>query len=129
MYDSEFYNNLKKPKLVPKGNVFRFIWVVLYTLMAVSFFLILFEESDEIFLAVLVFCIQLGLNILWPVTFFKYHKIKSALFLAILLMFSVLLMLLIFWDISKLACALQLPYFIWCWFAIYLNASILLLNK
>ena len=129
MYNSEFYNALKKPKFLPKGNVFRAVWVLLYALMAISLFIVLLKESDEVLLAFSSFAVQLGLNILWPFVFFKYKKMDLALILAILLMISVLAMLLIFWDISKFAGILQLPYFIWCWFAIYLNASLIFLNK
>ena len=129
MYDSEFYNNLKKPKLLPKGNIFRFVWSFLYALMAISLFLVIIEDSDKTNSALSAFGVQLGLNILWPLIFFKYKKINLALVLAILLMFSVLIMMVFFSDISRPAGILQIPYFLWCWFAIYLNGSIFIMNK
>lgn len=129
MYDSEFYDNLKKPSFMPKGKIFVAVWSVLYSLMALSLFLVIMENDDEIILAVASFCVQLLLNILWPFVFFKYKKTKLALFVAILLMISVAVMIAVFWDISKLAGLLQIPYFLWSCFAIYLNGNIVALNK
>jgi len=129
MYDSEFYNNLKKPKIIPKGKVFRFVWGVLYSLMAVSLFLVVLEDSDKVIRALIVFGVQLGLNVLWPLVFFKYQKIGLALFVSVLLVLSVLVMLIFFFDISKLSGVLQIPYFLWCCFAVYLNGSVLFMNK
>lgn len=129
MYDSNFYNELKKPPFLPEGKVFKTVWAVLYFLMFVSFVLVIISGEDEKILGIAAFFVQLFFNILWPLVFFKYKNIKLALLVSILLMISAEVMVLIFFDISKWAGIIQIPYFLWTVFAIYLNCGIYFLNK
>ncbi len=129
MYDSNFYNELKKPPFLPKSNVFKTVWAVLYILMFISFILVIISGEDEKILGIAAFFVQLFFNILWPLVFFKYKNIKLALLVSILLMISVEVMVMIFFDISKWAGIIQIPYFLWTIYAIYLNGGIYFLNK
>lgn len=129
MYDSDFYKTLKKPPLLPEKEVFKTVWAILYILMFISLVLVILSDEDEKILGIASFCVQLLLNILWPICFFKYRKIELALFVSVLLMLSVGVMTYIFFDISEIAGILQIPYFIWTFFAIYLNGGIYFLNK
>ena len=128
MFDNEFYKNLKKPNFTPPSSIFKLVWPVLYILMAISLFLILISSSSLKTIAVLVFVFQLFLNILWSPVFFILGKIRLALLISILLTISVLFMMFIFYEISVLACFLQIPYFLWLCFATVLNWSFVKLN-
>ena len=128
MFDNEFYKNLKKPKFTPPSSIFKLVWPVLYILMAISLFLILISSSSLKTIAVLVFVFQLFLNILWSPVFFILGKIRLALLISILLTISVLFMMFIFYEISILACFLQIPYFLWLCFATVLNWNFVKLN-
>ena len=128
MFDNEFYKNLKKPNFTPPSSIFKLVWPVLYILMAISLFLILISSSSLKTIAVLVFIFQLFLNILWSPVFFILGKIRLALLISILLTISVLFMMFIFYEISVLACFLQIPYFLWLCFATVLNWSFVKLN-
>ena len=128
MFDNEFYKNLKKPNFTPPSTIFKLVWPVLYILMAISLFLILISSSSLKTIAVLVFVFQLFLNILWSPVFFILGKIRLALLISILLTISVLFMMFIFYEISILACFLQIPYFLWLCFATVLNWSFVKLN-
>ncbi len=129
MHENSFYKNLKKPSFTPPAFVFRWVWGLLYFLMLVSFLMILFSPSSfyKIY-AVAIFILQLFLNLIWSPIFFIYKKIKSALFVCIALAFCVLLMIFVFYKVSKIAAILQIPYLIWLMVAISLNASIVRLN-
>ena len=129
MYNSDFYKNLKKPPFLPEKQVFKTVWAILYILMFISLVLVILSDEDEKILGITSFCVQLMLNILWPICFFRYKKIELALFVSVLLMLSVGVMTYIFFDISDLAGILQIPYFIWTLFAIYLNGGIVFLNN
>ena len=75
-----------------------------------------------------VFLIQLIINYIWPILFFRLKLyVLSAIWIIILLYF-VILMITKFKDIKKLAGNLQIPYFIWLLFALYLNIGVALLN-
>ena len=128
MFDNEFYKNLKKPNFTPPSSIFKLVWPVLYILMAISLFLILISSSALKTMAVSIFIFQLFLNIVWSPVFFIFGKIRLALIISILLTVSVLFMMFIFYEISVLACFLQIPYFLWLCFATVLNWNFVKLN-
>ena len=128
MFDNEFYKNLKKPNFTPPSSIFKLVWPVLYILMAISLFFVLISSFALKTMAVLVFIFQLFLNIVWSPVFFIFGKIRLALIISILLTVSVLFMMFIFYEISVLACFLQIPYFLWLCFATVLNWNFVKLN-
>ena len=128
MFDNEFYKNLKKPNFTPPSSIFKLVWPILYILMAISLFLVLISSSALKTMAVSIFIFQLFLNIVWSPVFFIFGKIRLALIISILLTVSVLFMMFIFYEISVLACFLQIPYFLWLCFATVLNWNFVKLN-
>lgn len=63
---------LEKPAFIPSSQVFFPAWVILYTLMGISFYLVWEKELQEqkVKMGMLIFGIQLGLNVLWSFLFF-----------------------------------------------------------
>lgn len=128
VYNNNFYQNLIKPEFTPPAIVFQIVWPILYLLMIISFFIILGANSAIKPFAVTIFIVQLILNFIWSPVFFVIGKIKLALFISILLLLSVLCMVIVFFKISKIAGCLQIPYFLWLFFATFLNAAFMWLN-
>ena len=128
MYSNEFYKRLIKPAFTPPSIVFQTVWPILYILMAVSFFIILGSNSPLKPCAITIFIVQLILNFIWSPVFFVFGKMKWALLISFLMLISVGIMVLLFFQISKIAGILQIPYFIWLIFATFLNASFIYLN-
>ena len=128
MYNNKFYKSLIKPSFTPPSLVFQTVWPILYILMAVSFFIILGNNSPLKPFAITVFVLQLVLNFLWSPVFFIFGKIKLALLISFFMLISVGIMILLFFQISEIAGILQIPYFIWLLFATFLNASFIYLN-
>lgn len=127
---NEWYSNLNKPPLTPPAAYFPVAWAILYTLMAVSFFVILSKPSTrEKYIAVNLFLIQLMLNFIWSYVFFELKSIILALINVILLFIFLCLTVYYFYKISKYAALLLVPYLLQVIFAIYLNLGILLLNR
>jgi tryptophan-rich sensory protein len=79
-------------------------------------------------IAIGIFSIQLTLNLIWSFLFFKYHWLGIALLEIILIWISILIMIISFFRIKKVAGLLQIPYLLWVSFASILNASYWLLN-
>ncbi len=123
-----WYDLLIKPPLVPPDYIFIIVWSILYILMAISFVIILAQRSKPKKFAVTIFVIQFILNIIWSPLFFNLYRIDLAFIDIILLWFAILLMLFAFYKNSKIAAFLQIPYFLWVSFAIYLNLGFLVLN-
>ena len=60
---NEWYSALNKPPLTPPAAYFPVAWGILYSLMAISFFVIIIKPpTKEKFIAVNLFLIQLMLN-------------------------------------------------------------------
>jgi len=124
-----WYPTLHKPFFNPPNAIFGPVWTLLYTLMGISFYLILKQpKSVARTNAIGVFTIQLVLNFFWSIIFFNFHFIALALIDIVFMWAAILLMIILFHRISRFASLLQLPYLAWVSFATLLNAAILHLN-
>jgi len=75
-----------------------------------------------------VFAVQLVLNAVWSWLFFGLHRPDLAFVDIVLLWFSILAMLLLFWRETRLAGAVLIPYLAWVSFATLLNWTLWRLN-
>ena len=78
--------------------------------------------------ALLLFSVQLALNLGWSVLFFGYQQVGIALLEMFVLIFTVTLTTLQFWAIDRNAGILLLPYGLWLLFAAVLNGFIFFMN-
>lgn len=126
----EVFEFLNKPPLAPPGWLFPVVWTILYVLMGVSSYLILTSDADreDITAAIRIYAYQLVVNFLWSTFFFNFEWYFFSFLWLILLWVLVLIMILRFKNINKLAAYLNIPYLIWLTFAGYLNFGIWLLN-
>jgi tryptophan-rich sensory protein len=125
-----WYAGLQKPDLNPPSWVFAPVWTALYILMGISLCLILQSgiTRGEVLAGLVLFVLQLGLNIGWSYLFFGWHAIFFAL-MCIIALWSVLLCTIIHVSrFSIIGAALLIPYLIWTSFAAYLNYAIMVLN-
>lgn len=130
MKSLEWYKSLNLPALTPPDWVFAPAWTILYSLMFISIFLVLKDGNIAAKIPQIgLFCIQLGLNLLWPDLFFVRHFIGMALIDIFLLLIVILFTIISFWHISHLAALILIPYFLWVSFATYLNYEIFALNS
>ena len=125
-----WYAGLQKPDLTPPSWVFAPVWTALYVLMGISLYLILLSgiNKGEVLIGLVLFLIQLGLNVGWSYTFFGWHSIFFA-FLCILALWAFLLCTII--QVSRfsvIGAALLIPCLLWISFAAYLNYAIMVLN-
>lgn len=122
------FRTLTAPPLTPPGWVFPIVWTILYVLMAVAAWLI--HQSGDIDRdgALRLYFLQLVVNVLWPLLFFRLSWRLFALLWILLLIALIVLMILRFRAIRPLAAWLLLPYLAWCVFAAYLNFGFYLLN-
>ena len=129
MYNSIWYYSLNRPSFLPSASVFQITWMVLYSMIFISFvlFLIRHTEKSKIF-GYIFFVIQMILNFLWPFIFFHFQNMGFALLILILLDITVWLTIKEFYQISKKAAYFLFPYFIWIVFATYLNIGFVILN-
>lgn len=124
-----WYQKLDKPSFNPPQWVFGPAWSTLYLLMGVSDFLVSREGGEQAQHARGIYRVQLVLNAVWSVLFFGLRSPLAALVEIVFLWVAILMTIVAFWRVSKLAAALLLPYFLWTTFATALNASIWAKNR
>ncbi len=118
-----FYKPLQKPPLAPPPIVFPIVWTVLYLLMGIASYLVRDNKT-----AMFAFYLQLAMNYAWVFLFFGFHLIGFSVFWLILLIIATIITTVLFWQDNKTAGILMLPYNIWLFIALYLNAGIAILN-
>lgn len=127
---STWYVALAKPLWAPPNWLFGPIWSILYLLMGISLFLILrkgFYRQDVRF-AILIFAVQLVLNLIWSWVFFGAHSLFGGFIVIMLLWIAIFANIIAFSILSRTAGLLLIPYIVWVSIASYLNYSVYLLN-
>ncbi len=126
--DFDAYQTTIKPPLAPPKNVFPIAWVILYTLMGISAYMI-YKSNDLLkSKALKTYAFQLGINLVWSFIFFNFKAYFISIIWIIILIIFVFKMIKIFIEIKPLAGQLQIPYLLWLLFATYLNVGVFLLN-
>ena len=125
------YVEMIKPPLSPPANLFPIVWTILYILMGVGYYLVVKsdESKEDIASAMRVYGLQLAVNFLWPTFFFNFQWYLFSFVWLVLLWVLVLMMIVRFWRVSKVASIINIPYLIWLTFAAYLNIGVYFLNK
>jgi tryptophan-rich sensory protein len=125
----DWYSSLNKPSFSPPNWLFGPVWTILYFLMAISAFLVWQRrENSQAKKALTFYFIQLVLNTLWSIIFFGWHNLGLAFVEIILLWVFILLTLISFYKIVRIAGILFIPYILWVSFAGFLNFTIWQLN-
>lgn len=126
---NNWYALLNKPSFNPPSYLFGPVWTLLYILMGVSFTVVLLQQPSQARKrAIFLFLFQFILNLCWSSLFFNLHLIGWAFAEIITLLFTILLMVISFYRINRIAGLLQIPYLLWVSFASLLNFYIYLLN-
>ena len=121
--------SLVKPSLYPPPATFRIVWTILYVMMAFALVLVVTARgAPGRRVAIIAFCVQLALNLAWTPLFFGAHQITAALILLLAIDLAVLITLVLFWRVRKVAGALLVPYLAWVLFAAVLNWQFLQAN-
>lgn len=148
-----WYAGLAKPGFTPPDWIFMPIWIMIFLLMGVSLYLVwekkwaikslptdskekywnpiskkLWQGSWKEENVIVIFGLQLGLNILWSIVFFGLRAPDIAFAVILMLFFAILYTIVNFYRISKTAAFLLLPYILWVSFAAVLNLFIVKLN-
>ena len=141
-----WYESLIKPSIAPPNWIFAPAWIILFFLMGISLYLVWKKEwkvkiseserkkiywncfSKKLWVgswkeenAIMIFALQLFLNIWWSVIFFGLQSPPAAFFEIVALWIAILYTIVNFWRISRKAAYLLIPYIIWVSFAVVLN--------
>ncbi len=127
--NTPWFASLVKPSLFPPPATFGIVWTILYVLMGFALALVVTARgAPGRSAAIIVFVLQLALNLAWTPLFFGAHQITGALALLGAIDLAVLLTVVVFWRVRPLAGTLLLPYLAWVLFATVLNWQFLEAN-
>ena len=126
-----WYVGLAKPPFNPPNWIFAPVWTALYALMALAVFRILRVPvgAPGRRRALLVYHLQLLLNIGWSFAFFGANSPLAGLVVIVPLLAAIAATIAAFRPLDRLAANLLWPYLAWVSFATLLNASIWWLNR
>ena len=118
-FDSDY-----EPWFEPPGWIIGPIWLVLYTMLAISFTMML-AKRDAIpnsNLVIGLFVIQMIANLMWPNVFNSAEYLASFLLIVVMAVFTAIYAYMIY-DYAKEASMLVWPYIVWVSFAGLINIA------
>ena len=78
--------------------------------------------------ALLLYAVQLFINGLWSIIFFRFKQFLLAFIVVIILILLTIYMIIEYYKINKTSAYLQIPYLLWLIFAAVLSYSVYTLN-
>ena len=131
MNNMKDYDGFVKPVFSPPGWVFPIVWTILYILMGLAAYRVWEQgkQGQDVKKALVLYVLQLFLNFLWPLIFFRFRLYGLAFVELLVLLIFILLTTFEFFRIDKVAGYLMIPYIVWVSFAGILNFAIWFLNS
>jgi tryptophan-rich sensory protein len=126
-----WYASIAKPSWNPPNWIFGPVWTLLFTLMGIAAGLVWLKRSSSPIArdALIVYGIQLALNVAWSFLFFGMQSPGTAFSEILLLIIAISVTTVLFWRVSHAAAWLMVPYLAWVVFASALNFTIWRLNS
>lgn len=123
---TDWYTNLNKAPWTPPGWVFGLAWTTI--MICFSIYLASLFSKNYNKKKLLLFCIQVALNVSWNYLFFNQHKVALALVGITILTFVIFYFFIAYFKEQKKNIYLLIPYMVWLCIATSLNLYILIQN-
>ena len=127
----ERFETMNKPPLTPPRIVFPIAWSVLLFMIGLGYAIIREKVADNAArdTATMVFGVQMVFFFCWMIWFFGLGWYGFAALWLVGMIAAIIVMIRFYRKISPAAAWLQVPYLTWCFFALYLNIGVWLLNR
>ena len=125
-FKEPWYSLLIKPSFNPPDWIFAPVWTTLYLMMSIAIWNFWHNKKD--LNTVCIYFIHLVFNTTWSIVFFVFHKIFLALVVLIVLILLIIILIIRFRRVNMISYYLMIPYLLWCFYALLLNFSLLILN-
>ncbi len=123
-----WYRDLAKPSWNPPNWVFGPVWTLLYICIAVAGWMVWKRSGGRITPVLVVWGVQLLLNGMWSIIFFRLHSPGGAFIDIVALWITIGVLVVMTFPVSRVAGALLVPYWMWVSFAGALNFAIWRMN-
>lgn len=124
---SNWYQTINKAPWTPPGWAFGAAWTTIMICFAIYMAYLITSKVDNK-TAIILFSIQLILNIAWNPIFFYFQSVSMGLVCISLLTILIAYLFFNFWKVLKVKTLFLAPYLIWLVIATSLNLYILLYN-
>jgi translocator protein len=126
-----WYAGLAKPWFNPPNLVFPIVWTALFIMIGYAAYRIMRVSPGTAGRshALVLFAIQLGLNLGWSCVFFGLGSPLGGLVVIVPFFIVIVLMIKAYRPLDRLAANLMVPYAAWVAFAGVLNSAIWWLNR
>ncbi len=127
----DWYPSLVRPVIAPPSWVFGPVWTLLYLMMGIASWLVWERRGRDprVGIALGLYAVQLLINGLWSPVFFTLHALGWAVVVIVALWVLIAATLRAFWQVSRPAGAMLVPYLLWVTFATALNVEFWRLNR
>ena len=127
--DTPWFAGLAKPAIYPPPAVFGIVWSILFVLIGLALALVASAwGAPGRGLALGVFAVQFLVAQSWSAVFFGMQDMSTGLYVIIAAAVLLVMAVVLFWRVRRLAGGLLLPYLAWLCFAGVLNYAFIAAN-
>ena len=116
------------PGLLPGMKLGLANCVILFVLMGIASYIVCETRDDDRMEALILYGVQLFVNVGWSVIFFDFGAFWLAFFWLMLLWVLIIFTVWRFFHVNKVAAWMMVPYLLWVTFAAYLNLAVAIIN-
>lgn len=117
---------INQPPLSPPAFLFPIVWTILYILIGVSYYL--YRKNNKNSKTIIIYYLQLILNIIWSFIFFTFKNYLLASIWIIILLVTIIILIFRYLKENDLSAYLIIPYMVWVFIATYLSIGVYILN-
>lgn len=127
--DTYWFQNLEKPAIFPPPAAFGIVWGVLFTVIGFAVALVASAwGAHGRRVAIGLFVVHFPITLAWTPVFFGSQSITGGLVVLGAAIVTLLVVIVAFWRVRRVAALLLLPYLGWVCFATVLNYQFLVEN-
>ncbi len=126
-FKEPWYSGLVKSNYNPPDWIFAPVWTTLYLMMTIAIWFFWHSKKRDI-ITVYIYFIHIVFNTTWSIVFFGLHQIFLAFIVLIILICLIIVLIIRFKRVIFVSYYLMIPYLLWCFYALFLNYNLLILN-
>ena len=126
-FKDPWYSQLVKSDFNPPDWIFAPVWTTLYLMMTVAVWFFWHSKSRDMN-TIYIYFIHIIFNTTWSIVFFGLHQIFLALVVLVILIGLIITLVIRYKRVNFVSYYLMIPYLLWCCYALFLNINLLILN-
>jgi benzodiazapine receptor len=126
-FKEPWYSSLVKSNYNPPDWIFAPVWTTLYVMMTLAIWFFWHSKKRDVN-TIYIYFIHIVFNATWSIVFFGLHQIFLALVVLVILIGLIITLIIRYKRVNFVSYYLMIPYLLWCCYALFLNINLLILN-